>query len=297
MAYARGLSARGRHLIRLWLPTQPGAWAMALLPALGGLVLNGPSWRAILLLLAWILCYCAQFAISRWFFSRRAVRYQAPAAAYGGLTIAAGLALLACAPGLLRWVPAYLILGSLSFLAAHHHQERSLWGNATAVLAACGICPIAASLGGSPVAGPTLEHGWGGYWACRTNPGVNCFADGFFPREALGSAQAATLIFAIGEFGSVLFVKTMIRERGSRGYYLLSVAWSLILPAFMALAVPVLGVWPLLLAFAPTLRAALVPPLAPPRLPVKYVGLIEFASSAAVFALALAAGSVLELPL
>ncbi|MDF7640225.1 YwiC-like family protein [Bifidobacterium sp. ESL0784] len=56
---------KGRHT-NIWLPDQPGAWVMALFPALGGIVIGGVSWRNVWLLVAWTLCYCFQFSTARW---------------------------------------------------------------------------------------------------------------------------------------------------------------------------------------------------------------------------------------
>lgn len=50
----------------IWLPDQPGAWVMALVPAIGGMIVGGISWRNLWLLVTWGLCYCFQFSMARW---------------------------------------------------------------------------------------------------------------------------------------------------------------------------------------------------------------------------------------
>ncbi|WEV75529.1 YwiC-like family protein [Bifidobacterium sp. ESL0800] len=55
-----------KNVAKLWLPDQPGAWVMALFPALGGIFIGGVSWRNVWLLAAWTLCYCFQFSAARW---------------------------------------------------------------------------------------------------------------------------------------------------------------------------------------------------------------------------------------
>ncbi|AKV55460.1 hypothetical protein BACT_1000 [Bifidobacterium actinocoloniiforme DSM 22766] len=286
--------ARARRS-RLWLPAQPGAWVMALLPTLGGCLIARLSWHSLLLLLAWTLAYCTQFTVARWIASRLARRYQAPALTYAGATALLGICLLVAAPGLSRWIPVYLLLAVVSFLAAYLRRERSLWNDADAVIAASLTCLMASSLTDAPAA--TLQaSGSAGrtYWACQGNPAVYCFADGPLTRQALPAAGlVAAIVFALGEFGSVLFVKTMIRERGKRTYYLASVGWNILLVAASLPLTRILGPWPPLVALLLLARAAAIPPLAPQGWKPARVGAVEAVASLVVFALALALASAL----
>ncbi|WEV74183.1 YwiC-like family protein [Bifidobacterium sp. ESL0798] len=174
-----------KNVAKLWLPDQPGAWVMALFPALGGIVVGGISWRNVWLLAAWTLCYCFQFSAARWLGVRsheakdarkadekvkagsssssssadripqRSVRskkrhsniYFVPAAVYLLATAIVGIPVFIFAPRLLWWIPVYAVLAMLSFVAAWLRRERTLWGNAVSVIAAGGMALLATSLG------------------------------------------------------------------------------------------------------------------------------------------------------
>ncbi|WP_300766725.1 YwiC-like family protein, partial [uncultured Bifidobacterium sp.] len=195
-----------RQRIRLWTSNQPGAWVMVLSPAVAGVVIGGPTWRNLWLLLAWALCYCFQFTASRWLLSRRVGRYLPPALVYGTLVALVGVPLVVAIPSVLWWAPLFAALAGLSLLAAWRRQERSWWANAVDVLASGTMCLIAVSLG---VGGNGV----------------------LLPQAGLVAAAA----FMLTQYGSVLFVKTMIREFGHHGYYAISVVWHVAL-------VP-LGIW------------------------------------------------------
>lgn len=200
----RATTAR-RTTARDWIPDQPGAWAMALLPALAGMIVGGSNATTVWLFAAWMLCYCVQFTAARWIRSRFARRYLPPAVVYTVLLAAAGLPFVIVHPGVLWWAPLYLVLAALSFAAAWLRRERTLWGNAVAIVAACAMAMVVASFG-------TLANG-------ATLPAL---ANGGLP---------ATVVFLLVQFGSVLFVKTMIRERGNRTYLLASWGWHAVLAA------------------------------------------------------------------
>lgn len=182
---------------RDWIPDQPGAWVMALAPALAGLVAGGPTRDSVWLVVLWALCYCVQFVAARWLKSRFARRYRMPVAVYGVALAVLGVPFVVINPGILRWAPIYIVLAALSFLAAWLRRERSLWGNAVAVFASSMMATVVASYG-------------------TRNP---------LHMMMPSTAVMISAVFAATQFGSVLFVKTMIRERGSRAYLVASVAW------------------------------------------------------------------------
>ena len=247
-------------------------------------------------MVAWAFCYCFEFTGSRWMVSHRAARFAPPALGYALLTAATGLILLIGTPGLLRWAPLYLVLGVLNFAAAWMRTERSWWNDIIAVIAACTLCLIAISLG-SRFQKP--EPGQGsvntGYFGCQPNPAVDCFGSGFFPSAALPSiGVVSAAVFAVTQFGSVIFVKTMIRERGKTWCYLLSLAWNLALCLIGVAMVRTAGWWPLLTALLLLIRAALLPAISRRRrIPIKYVGLVECATSLLVFILVIAQADVM----
>ncbi|WP_318643759.1 YwiC-like family protein [Bifidobacterium platyrrhinorum] len=183
--------------VRDWIPDQPGAWVMALAPALAGFVAGGPTPYSVWLVVLWALCYCVQFAAARWLKSRFARRYRMPVADYGAALAVLGVPFVVVNPGILRWAPVYVVLAALSFLAAWLRKERSLWGNAVAVIASSLMATVVAPYG---------AHN---------------------PLHVMMPSTAVMIsaVFAVTQFGSVLFVKTMIRERGSRAYLVASIAW------------------------------------------------------------------------
>ncbi|MBW3090876.1 MULTISPECIES: YwiC-like family protein [Bifidobacterium] len=257
-------SSRRKTAVRDWIPDQPGAWAMALLPALAGMIAGGTNAVTVWLFAAWVLCYCTQFTVARWLKSRFARRYAPPVAVYTVLLAAAGLPFVIFHPAVLWWAPLYATLAALSFVAAWLRRERTLWGNSVAILAACTMAMAVGSFG---------THA----------------ADAKYPALANGGLPAA-IVFLLTQFGSVLFVKTMIRERGNRGYLWASWIWhgTLLVAAF--------GLWGLLgfrrLFVMPAIvclwllaRAIAMPLIARQRniKPIA-VGLVEMASSLAVFA-------------
>ncbi|WEV46945.1 YwiC-like family protein [Bifidobacterium sp. ESL0690] len=322
------INAKTRHTkhTNIWLPDQPGAWVMALFPALGGIVIGGISWRNVWLLLAWTLCYCFQFSAARWLAVRshevkdarkrrrgighsgkmntpnpmasnsssgnlaakqasasstnsrilgltsssasasRTARtvtstkkrhsniYFVPAAAYFIATAIVGIPVFVFAPKLLWWIPAYAVLATLSFVAAWLRRERTLWGNAVAVIAAGGMALLATSLGSRFFVAATPNESL----ASRLSPLLpshNTFAAGsngvstalhqgnplsvsrsidatqyFLGSPLLPKAGViAAVAFVLTEYASVVFVKTMFRKYGNSGYYGLSIIYHVVL--------------------------------------------------------------------
>ena len=245
------LTARQRR--RLWISTQPGAWMMVLAPGLAGTIIAGvlalrfgasasSVWlRDLWLLLAWALCYCVQFTAARWLVSRRVHRYLTPMIVYGVALAVVGLPLVVIHSAILWWAPVYLVLAGLSLWAAYTHRERSLWANAADVVAASLIGAIA----GSAVAG---------------------FRPSDIPRAALVAAMA----FLMLEYGSALFVKTMIRKFGDPRYHILSVLWHAAMAAAGFLVQPLWGA----IAVVLLLRAIMLP-MRSERIRPLYVGVEE----------------------
>ena len=72
-----------------WVPDQHGAWAMITIPVLMGVVIGGPHWRHLPLLVAWWVGYFFFHAASLWVKSRRKERYLPPMRVYGVATVIA----------------------------------------------------------------------------------------------------------------------------------------------------------------------------------------------------------------
>ncbi|PLS29074.1 YwiC-like protein [Bifidobacterium parmae] len=216
---------------------------MALAPAVAGFVAGGPTRDSVWLVALWALCYCVQFAAARWLKSRFARRYLMPVAAYGVALVVLGVPFVVIDSGILRWAPIYMVLAALSFLAAWLRRERSLWGNAVAVLASSLMATVVASYGSRNMSDASCVLEVARYDAQGNPMPVPCGTQQMLaimhepptwdtwwsPYAFPAGGLMMSAVFAATQFGSVLFVKTMIRERGSRAYLVASVAWHAVL--------------------------------------------------------------------
>ncbi|MBE8476186.1 YwiC-like family protein [Streptomyces justiciae] len=240
--------------IRRWLPGQHGAWAMLLVPFLAGMLLADPTpWHAALLF-AWLVAYLAAHHVQQWLRLRRnsrnpkaAARHTVPAAVFTAALLPPGLALVVHAPWLLLVGLAALPFFAINSWYAWRNQERSLVNGLAAVVPACGMLPVAALLGG-------------GTWA-----------------EAWRPALACLLYFA----GTVPYVKTMIRERGSEAY-----RWASGLYHGAAVVVAgLLSPWLAVFFGVCLVRAVVMPGLG--RVRIAVVGAVEVVLSLALLAVLL----------
>lgn len=183
---------------------------MAIIPALAGVAFAGANVTTIWLLICWILCYCVQYTTARWLKSRHSRRYLPPTILYTAVLALIGIPFVIVHPEILLWAPPLAMLALLSFVAAKRRQERSIWANIVVILAACCMTVIICWIGTAPTSGSSWTAMLTGQWTLPPLP-----ADGLI----------AAIILALYEFGSVLFVKTMIRERGSRMYLIASWIW------------------------------------------------------------------------
>jgi|GEM_PF-5943200 len=158
---------------------------MLVLPFVVGVWLAGPDPRQLPLAAFWLAGYLAYHATGRWLRSRRRRRDLPPVLVYSGTALALGLVTLLVAPDLIRWLPLFLPLLTASIWLTWRGAERSLANDVLTVVAACLMAPVA------------FEAGGGGAWA-----------------ELWVAVGVLTAYF----LGTVLYVKTMIRERGRVGY-------------------------------------------------------------------------------
>lgn len=196
---------------------------MVLAPYVVGATLTGWEWVHLPLGLTWLVGYFFFNAASLWLTSRFKARYRPPVLAYGAVTAALGLVVLAMQPRLAAWVLGFAPVLGYGWYAAWSRSAREVLPGLATVAAACGMCLVAADAGGS-VTGRVL-------------------------------VAAAVLFWYFG--GTVLYVKSCIRQRGSVAYLTASVAWH---AAGVVGAGLLSGGW-VLLAGALTLRAAVVPSL------------------------------------
>lgn len=114
--------------------------------------------------------------------------------------------------------------GPVWLFAAWLRRERSLWGNAVAVLATSMMTVVIASFGDRL---PPLCGAGGGQVSCdavaQYRQGIRALPDwrswtdvqAWWPAySAPKAALTAAIVFALTQYGSVLFAKTMIREYG-----------------------------------------------------------------------------------
>ena len=223
-----------------WLPNQHGAWAFLVAPVVVGSILGGLRWMHLLLLLAWLAAYCANFYMSLTLKTGRWSKYRRQLVAYGTTALAGGAVLVSADPHLLRIaivaMPAFLL--NLYFVRARN--ERS-WINDLAGIALAFAVGFGAFRLGAVNPDPIrVEHAW--------------------------RAIAVVCFYFVG---TVFYVKTMIRERGVALWLRVSIGFH---AALFALLVAMQWWLLSIIAFAAVVRAIVVPRLG--WMP-KRVGLLE----------------------
>jgi len=205
-----------------WVPNHHGAWAMLAVPYLVGTfgfrttastatATADPHPGLVLLLLGltWFAGYFAFFATGLWFTSHFKAKYLPPVRAYALVTVLLGLTLLLLRPVLAWWALPYAPLLAASLWCSYTRRDRSLFNDSLTVLAACLMLPVAASI---------------------------------FDASAHLVWPAAAIVFAYF-FGTVLYVKTMIRERNSRTYLRASIGYHCALVALPAVFYGLVSQW------------------------------------------------------
>ena len=240
-----------------WMPNQHGAWAMLVVPWLLGfsaVVRTGGSIASSLLLfLTWMVGYFAFFAMSQWLRSRLKARYFPAVRAYAVAAAVLGVGLLWLRPEWISWGIVFSPLVTVSLWLSWRRRDRILLSGAITV-AAASLLPMVMT------------------------------SDGLWPWTVPSAVVGISLVCFGYFFGTVLYVKTIIRERGSRGWVAASVAWHLICVG-ASFALP--GMLPkvLIASFFALMaaRAWLVPffgPLRGRNFTAKAVGFGEFGATA-----------------
>lgn len=222
---------------------------MLAVPLLVGVFLGGPAWVHVPLAALWFVGYFAFFATGLWLKSRFKARWWPPVRAYGIATVVPAVAVLLLRPDLLAWGPLFVPLVAVSLWSSYRRSERSLLNDGATVLAACLMLPVAfaAGVGRAP-----------GVWPGTTLP------DGVTGVAGIGWPQVWVLfVVVLGYFaGTILYVKTLIRERGERSYLVASVVYHLAAGVLSSVALAAAGLvwWPAVVLFAVlTVRALWVP--------------------------------------
>ena len=223
-----------------WVPNQHGAWAMLVTPVVVGSLLGTLRPLHLLLLVTWLAAYCANFYLSLAMKTRRWSKYRPQLMVYGGAAAVGAVPLLNVEPQL-WWIAA--VAGPTFLLNAYLVRERNerSWLNDLAgiVLAfAVGFGAFHAGYDGADRA--VVEHAW----------------------RAIG-------IVSLYSAGTVFYVKTMIRERGSALWMRVSVGFHFGLLAVVLL----MHYWWLVgVAAAALLRSIVVPRL---EWTPKRIGMVE----------------------
>jgi len=247
--------ARTRHSpsrrVRIVIPPQHGAWAMLAVPYLLGTLAAGWTWAALPLLAIWLLGYLSSYSALMALRVRRRERFVASARITGVLALPFALWLVVARPWLLAAWLAFVPMALVNVWYARRHDERA-WPNGLAsVTNACLMVFLAYGVGE------------GSDW-----------------RRAAVLFAIAWLYFA----GTVFYVKTMIRERGSAAYYRASVA----VHALSTLIASAVSLWLAALFAWFLLRAVLMPRLAArARIRPMQVGLVELVNAALLVVVAL----------
>ncbi|MGV0334506.1 YwiC-like family protein [uncultured Corynebacterium sp.] len=199
-----------------WVPNQHGAWAMLLLPIIMGMglgictlvndsssagaVIMGVT-RSVVLLIAWVVGYFAFFAWGLWVkippprngrSSERKQKAFVATATYCAITLLAALITVALRPSLLVWAPVFAIVMGVALWEVVRKRPRSLLS---------GIATVVASVLMVPVADHTIRgsiNGIAWWWA---------------------------LMLGIYFTGTIIYVKTMIRERNNSRYLTFSIGY------------------------------------------------------------------------
>lgn len=190
-----------------WVPNQHGAWALVLVPAISGLVLAlrhscFATW-IIPLTLMWLPGWFAFNAATLWAKLPRNRRPQIYPALATWLGISATFGLLALILGagkLFWWILVFFPLLSMALYLTWHKMERSWQSGLATTLAASAV-----------VAVPLLP--------------ITTFQN--FDKTILNLAFTSWLVLFLFFFGTVIHVKSLIRERRSDFWLKANLSWHL----------------------------------------------------------------------
>jgi YwiC-like protein len=214
---------------------------MLLLPFAVGVIIAGPVLLHLPLLVAWLtgytLSYYALLAVK----THRPDRVAPQVAVYGVICLAAAAPVLLLRPAVWWFGPLFAVLLAVNVRFAARRDDRALLNDLVSVVQSCSMVPVALVVAGRPAS----------------------------------RGLAAALVLLAYQIGSILFVKTMIRDRGKVGRFRASLAVHVVATLGTAAVA-----WPLGVLFAwLTLRAAALPGRA---LTPKQVGMIELVNITAL---------------
>lgn len=219
-------------------------------PLLVGVLAGRPAWVHLPLAAFWFTGYFAFFAAGLWLKAppRRRSRLRAPLLTYAVAAASWGVLTVVMAPGLVRWAPLFVPPLAVGLWSSWTRDDRSLLSGVSTSAGSCLMTVVAYDAGG------------GSDWRL---------------------AWVLTGILAAYFIGTVLYVKTMIRERDEPAYQWLSMLFH----AAMTVAMTRVSPWLVLVFAVLTVRAAITPAF---RVTPKRVGVGEVVATLAVGLTALA---------
>ena len=245
-----------RSPARMWIPRQHGAWAMLAVPLLLGIAATGPGAWHLVLAVAAVAGYLAAATAQVWLRARRRPDLGPSLVVYGAAATVSAAALVVAFPALLLGVVVVLPAGALVVRGARPGTPRDLVNSLGQVAIALVLAPAAGWVSGA----------WDG-------PAV----------------VAATGVAGGYLVGTVLVVRSVIRERGNRGFAALSVAFHAACTAVAAVTLA----WPYAVLFAALTARAVALPIVerraaggPRPLRPVHVGIVEIVASTALVVLA-----------
>jgi hypothetical protein len=252
-AAATGASSRA-----LWVPRQHGAWAMLAVPLLLGVAATAPSGWQIILAIAAVAGYLVAATAQAWLRARRRPSFVPSLVAYGAVVVVSGTVLLVAFPALALAAIVVIPAGALVVGGARPGTPRDLANSLGQTAIALVLVPAAGAVSGAWEADAVVR---------------------------------ATLVAAGYLIGTVLVVRSVIRQRGNRAFAGLSVGFH----AAVTVAAAATLAWPWAVYFAGlTCRAVALPLVerrwsggARPLRPV-HVGIVEIVASTALVVLAFA---------
>jgi hypothetical protein len=233
---------------------------MLAVPLLLGIAATAPSAWHLLLAVAALAGYLAAATAQAWLRARRRPSFIPSLAVYGSTFGAVGLVLLVAFPALALTAIVVVPAGALVIGGARPGTPRDLVNSLAQTMIALVLVPAAAYVSGA--------------WEADAVLGAIVVAAGYL-------------------VGTVLVVRSVIRERGNRGFVAFSVGFHAAFLAVAAVALP----WPYAACAAGLLARAVALPLVErrragtsrPLRPVQ-VGIVEIVASTVVVVVALAAG-------
>lgn len=199
---------------KAWIPRQHGAWAMLVVPILIGVIRSRGDLAQVPLAAFWFFGYFAFNAFGVWSASRRRPVHLPPLITYGALASVFGVVTLWWRPDLAVYLPLFAPLVAVALWCSWTRRERWIVNDVATIVAAVLFGYVVYIAGYSP--GGTIAHG----------------------RIVMAAITVAAGAYFVG---TALYVKTIIRERNSRGYRLASIgyhaAWTLVWAAAVAVYV------------------------------------------------------------